>query len=132
MPPRPDFAEIDTVLQPDDFKDAEKVRQLSEWADVVTKQQEELDKYVQALKDEILRDLEIRRDATGHVVLHFESEQRVPPACCHPTLPAAAPTLWLVVFCCGSNPLVLGRCMGGIDCGEVLFISSLSSAPPAS
>ena len=33
---------------------------------------------IQALKDEILRDLEIRRDvATGMVVLHFESDQLV-------------------------------------------------------
>ena len=32
---------------------------------------------IQALKDEILANLEIKRDATGHVVLHFESDQRV-------------------------------------------------------
>ena len=52
FPPRPDFADIDKVLQPYTFKDAERVRQLSQWAATVIQKKEELDKYVQALKDE--------------------------------------------------------------------------------
>ena len=46
LPPRPDFTELDKALQPDHFKIEEKARHLAEWADTVSRQQEDMNKII--------------------------------------------------------------------------------------
>ena len=52
LPARPDFTELDKALQPEHFIADAKAKALSEWADAVSKRQDDIEKYVQALQEE--------------------------------------------------------------------------------
>ena len=52
LPDRPDFTELDKALQPEHFVADAKAKALSEWADAVIEQQEDMAKFVQALQEE--------------------------------------------------------------------------------